>query len=120
MPTKILLVEDDADARDHLAIMLQLWGYTVYTAEDGLEGIKQTLANHPDVILSDLQMPNLDGVEMIKRLRQLPEARRIPIVVISASGPDRLQEAIDAGANLAMYKPLPVPFLMTSPGDRVH
>ena len=120
MPTKVLLVEGDANIRDYLAILLQFEGYTVYTAEDGLRGIEQTLAYRPDVILSDIQMPNLDGVEMIKRLRQMPEGSLIPIVVISASGPERLQEALDAGATRALYNLLPVPSVMISVSELIH
>jgi CheY-like chemotaxis protein len=120
LPTKILIVEDDADARDYLAILLQLEGYTVLTAEDGVAGIEQTIANHPDIILSDIHMPNLDGVEMVKKLRRIPEGRQIPIVMISAYGMEKLQEALDAGATLALYKPLHVKSLMTSVSSLVH
>ena len=120
MPKKILLVEDDADTRNYLTLLLQFAGYTVYTAEDGMRGIEQTLACRPDVILSDIHMPNLDGVEMIKRLRQMPEGSQIPILVISASEPERLQEALDAGATRAFYKLLPAPSLMITVSEMIH
>lgn len=106
MPFKILVVEDEPDSRDFLVTLLKLEGYLVSTAGDGLEAISAVEKDRPDLIISDISMPNLDGIEMTKRLRQIPECRAIPIIVISAYGSGNLINAINVGANTAMRKPV--------------
>jgi CheY-like chemotaxis protein len=106
MPFKILVVEDEPDSRDFLVTLLKLEGYTVSTAGDGLEAIAVVEKDPPDLIISDISMPNLDGIEMTKRFRQIPEYRTIPIIVISAYGSGNLINAINVGANTAMRKPI--------------
>ena len=106
MPVKILIVDDEADTRDLLTLMLGRVGYTTLEAKDGLDGIAQVQANHPDLILSDITMPNLDGIEMVRRLRQMPEGGQTPILVMSAYGTEKLSEAKEAGADYTLLKPL--------------
>ena len=106
MLAKILIVDDEADTRDFLTIVLNRAGYTVLLAKDGLEGISQVEENHPDLILSDITMPNLDGIEMVKRLRQMPEYSGVPVLVMSAYGMGKLTEALEAGADHALLKPV--------------
>jgi two-component system, chemotaxis family, chemotaxis protein CheY len=103
---KILIVDDEAETRDFLTFILSRAGYTVIQAKDGLEGLTQVQENHPDLILSDITMPNLDGIEMVRRLRQLPNFKRIPILVMSAFGMGKLTEAMAAGADYTMLKPV--------------
>ena len=110
MSAKILIVEDNPDQRDFLAIMLEEQGFTTYTATDGLEGLKQAQNNCPDLIISDIMMPNLDGIEMVKTLRQIPECKAIPVLMLSAYGTNKLFEAINAGASHVMRKPLDFDF----------
>jgi two-component system chemotaxis response regulator CheY len=109
---RILVVEDDPDSREFLATLLKLEGYTVVTANDGLEGIERVETDHPDIIISDICMPNLDGLEMVKRLRQSPEYKRIPIVMLSAFGSGNLSSAINVGANEALRKPVHAELLL--------
>ena len=106
MPIKILIVEDDPDSRDFLETLLKLEGYQVITANDGMEGIEQVRADCPDLILSDICMPHLDGLDMVKLLRRSPEYRSIPIIMLSAYGSGNLINAINVGANEAMRKPV--------------
>jgi CheY-like chemotaxis protein len=106
VPIRILVVEDDADSRDFLATLLKLEGYSVTTANDGLEAIEQVESDCPDLILSDIAMPNLDGIEMVKQLRSSPKYRAVPIVMLSAFGSGNLINAINAGANQALRKPV--------------
>jgi CheY-like chemotaxis protein len=106
VPIKILVVEDDADSRDFLVTLLRLEGYSVSIAGDGLEAIKQVETDRPDLILSDIAMPNLDGIDMVKQLRSSPDYKAIPIVMLSAFGSGNLINAINAGANQAMRKPI--------------
>src|SRR5262245_59590678 len=106
MPNKILVVEDDPDSRDFLVTLLKLEGYTVATANDGLEAIQKVESEPIDLIVSDISMPNLDGIEMTKLIRQNPDFRNLPIIVISAYGSGNLINAINVGANAAMRKPI--------------
>jgi CheY-like chemotaxis protein len=106
LENKILIVEDHPDSRDLLALYLRMRGYTVYTAEDGLEGLKLIQLDCPALIITDLSMPRLDGVEMIKRVRQIPECRITPIIVMTAFGIDEESAALKAGANQTIAKPI--------------
>jgi CheY-like chemotaxis protein len=106
MPFKILVVEDHFDSRDYLSLLLSLKGYTIFAAENGLEGLKQVEAKAPDLIISDLTMPELDGVEMITALREKPEYSQLPIIVVTAYTDNKVADAIHAGANFALRKPL--------------
>ena len=105
MSWKILIVEDNADNRELLAIMLQFKGFYIVTGIDGREGLDVAESEHPDLIITDLNMPNLDGFEMIRLLREHLELSATPILVLTAYGEGDLENAIKAGADLAMTKP---------------
>ncbi|HYP26729.1 MAG TPA: response regulator [Blastocatellia bacterium] len=113
MPPKILIVEDNFDSREMLTTLLSSEGYTVITAEDGQDGLARLESDPPDLIITDIEMPNLDGIDLIKRLRQRPDWKQVPIVVVSAYGSGNLVQAMDAGANAAMRKPIPIFNLFT-------
>ena len=112
MKEKILIVEDNFDSREYLAQLLRVKGYNVYTAEDGAEGIEQAILNQPDFIISDINTPNLDGIQMVRALRRIPECSAIPILVVSAYGSSILADASLAGANQVMRKPLDLKLLL--------
>ena len=103
---KVLVVEDNADARDLLALVLTSEGFTIITAENGLAGLALAKAERPDLIITDISMPILDGVEMIKQIREIPELENIPIVAVSAYGSGITGDAVKAGASKAMHKPM--------------
>ena len=105
MPHRILLVEDTFDTRKLVKTMLTLEGYTVYEEADGKEGLAQAQWTHPDMILTDIRMPGMDGIEMVAQLRQDEAFAKTPILVLSAFG-DEITKAINAGANGALLKPL--------------
>ena len=112
MEKKILIVEDNPDSRDLLAMMLKHEGYAVYTAEDGREGLKLVKMDCPDLIITDINMPNVDGIEMVRILRDRPECGKLPIIVMSAYGSGTLRKAVSAGADEVVPKPLAFdPFL---------
>lgn len=108
MPPKILIVEDNLDSREMLTTLLSNEGYTVISAEDGQDGLARLESDPPDLIITDIEMPNLDGIDLIKRLRERLDWKQVPIVVVSAYGSGNLAQAIDAGANGAMRKPIPM------------
>lgn len=65
----VLIIEDERGLREAAAAKLTEEGFTVFTAVDGVTGLSQALSNHPDVILLDIKMPNMNGFEMLKKLR---------------------------------------------------
>jgi CheY-like chemotaxis protein len=113
MPAKILVVEDHADAREMLATMLESEGYTTVCAEDGLQGISVARAERPDLILTDIGMPNLDGIEMTKLLREQEGFGNVPILVLTAYHKGVMVEAIRAGATGATSKPVQLESLLS-------
>lgn len=106
MPAKILVVDDNADAREILTLLLEKQGFTVITAPDGQEALKLVKAETFDLIITDLQMPNLDGIGLIKALRTRPELSSVPILVMSAFPGRSVTDALAAGANGSASKPV--------------
>jgi CheY-like chemotaxis protein len=98
---KLLVVEDDQNLRITLTELLRLEGYAVITARDGDEGYLQALAHHPDLIITDLNMPVLDGVELAKLIRrERGKIGEVPIIALSANLngyhlPEKMNSGID-------------------------
>jgi CheY-like chemotaxis protein len=106
MPKKILVVDDNLDTRELAHLHLTTEGFIVVVASDGREGLYLAGAERPDLIITDISMPGLDGVEMVKRVRQQSELKNVPILVLTAMGREEIDQAIRAGANRAMNKPI--------------
>lgn len=106
MAIKVLVVEDEKDSRDFLATFLKLEGFTVATANDGLQGIEKIESECPDIIISDICMPRLDGIEMVRTLRSSPKYRALPVILLTALDSENLLNGVKAGANEAMRKPV--------------
>jgi CheY-like chemotaxis protein len=85
-PPRVLVVDDEAIIRQLIVINLELEGFEVYTAADGVEAIAKARAVRPDVITLDVMMPNLDGWATAQQLRADPDTRDVRIVFISARG----------------------------------
>ena len=103
---KILIVDDSDDTREMMAKLLELETFTVFTAEDGNAGLRVAAEQEPNLIITDINMPNLNGIEMIKRLRREPGTKRVPIMAITAYGNGVAREALEAGANRSATKPI--------------
>lgn len=112
MQKTILVTEDDPDAREVLSVILAAEGLAVITAEDGQQALRLIERTPPDLIITDIQMPNLDGIELIKRLRAHPQLHRVPIVVLSAVSGGIADDAIKAGANQTTPKPMQLDALL--------
>src|SRR5260370_30321526 len=80
---RILIIEDNTDARQMLRHLLDLSGYEVHEAEDGIRGLEQALVLHPDAVVIDLGLPGLDGYQVAQRIRA---AHRRDIVLIAVTG----------------------------------
>ena len=79
----ILVIEDYSDTRELLSVLLRRKGYKVVEAEDGVEGLLKASGTSPDLIIMDLTLPRMDGVETARRIRQMPKLSDIPIFVVS-------------------------------------
>jgi CheY-like chemotaxis protein len=108
----ILVVEDNPDAREMVSVVLTSAGFSVRTAGDGQEALDAVEDWQPDLIITDIQMPKVDGIEMIKRIRNRFKSKAVPIVVMSAITSAATQEALDAGANESAPKPMQVRLLL--------
>jgi len=109
----ILVVDDYVDNRVLLSAWLRAKGYKVVEAQDGKEGVLQANRSHPDLILMDLAMPELDGIEATRQLRQRHAFSRTPIFAISAYAThDVKEDALAAGCTDVFDKPLDLSSLL--------
>ncbi len=102
----ILVAEDDPDIRANLARLLRLEGYRVSTATDGGAAMAAVAAERPDLVLSDLMMPGVDGLALLAWLRADPRTADLPVVLLTAraDGSD-VQSGLAAGADAYVTKP---------------
>ncbi len=109
----ILVIEDYSDTRELLSGMLRYKGFHVIEAEDGLEGLLKASANYPDLIILDLALPEMDGVEAARRIHAQPKLAHTPIFVISAFiTPEVEKDARAAGCVEVFAKPFDVDELL--------
>ncbi len=104
MPT-VLIIEDDPDMRALECMALEACGYEVVTAGNGVEGLRSLTEVEPGVILLDLMMPVMDGLSFLAERRRLDIAPDVPVICVSAGGPDLLSKAQDLGAAACVHKP---------------
>ena len=84
MPATILIIDDDPNIRETLGIHLRNAGYQVRTAKDGIEGGHAVLECRPDLIITDAQMPHMDGFELVAALRADPSLAGIPVIMLTS------------------------------------
>jgi CheY-like chemotaxis protein len=101
----VLLVEDDADARALYGYMLALAGYRVKAVSNGLEAFAEIEVNRPDVIVTDIAMPIISGLDLIVGVRSNDELADLPVVAITSFGETLREEARAAGATDSIDKP---------------
>ncbi|EPR37303.1 response regulator receiver protein [Desulfovibrio sp. X2] len=106
MSKNILIVDDSKTVRNLVAFIMKKEGFKVTTAEDGLDGLEKLYSNAYDLIISDVNMPRMDGFTFIKTVREQETYRDIPIIVLSTEGQEKdIQMGLNLGANLYMVKP---------------
>lgn len=104
--TRVFVVDDEPDMVDLLATILRSDGFEVETDTDGRSALARMLAEPPDLVLLDLMMPDLDGMELLKLLRLDPRGERVPVLVVSArSGHQDQLGTLQLGANAYICKP---------------
>jgi two-component system chemotaxis response regulator CheY len=104
---KILIVDDDATTRKLLGMFLKAKGYAVAYAENGLDGLEKIGTEEPNLIISDLNMPYMDGIEFVKTVRADPARAEIPILMVTTEAdPEERERAVTAGVNGYLVKPV--------------
>lgn len=104
---KILLVDDEPDILEIVGYNLSNQGYQVITAENGVEAVKKAKKEYPHLIILDVMMPEMDGIETCETIRKIPELKDVVITFLTARGEDYSQVAgFDAGADDYITKPI--------------
>ena len=112
---KLLIIEDDVTMLDLLRVHLKAVGHAVRTASDAADGIRYILAETPDLILSDIAMPYLYGMELLRALRSDAATRRIPVIFLTGrDDDDTLVKARQLGVDDFLTKPIQVEDLLSS------
>lgn len=111
MAKKVLIIEDQPQLRSMIVLILRHMRYQPLEAKNGYEGIQITLAEHPALILLDLGLPDMSGIDTAKKIKENPQTRQIPIVALTGSEP-RQFEARARQAGMAAYLQKPVSLAM--------
>jgi CheY-like chemotaxis protein len=105
--TRVLLVEDSADVLYVIQLELEWMGYEVHTATDADAALEIALRTHPDIIISDLGLPGIDGFELLRRIRQTPVLAGVPAIALTGAAMDTdIQQALSAGFVAHVTKPV--------------
>jgi DNA-binding response OmpR family regulator len=110
---KVVIVDDDRDTREMLTLALDLEGFDVASAANGLRLLSSLHVDRPDVILLDVVMSWIDGYELCRSVKKNEEFRDIPVIFVSArKGPEDLQRGVEAGASDYFTKPVDIDRLL--------
>jgi DNA-binding response OmpR family regulator len=111
---KILIVDDEKLILSYLERKFTKLDYSVYLANDGEEAIKQAFLNIPDIILLDIKLPKLNGIDVCKRLKADEKTKNIPILMLSARAQaSEIKIGLEAGADKYLCKPMSFPDILT-------
>src|SRR4051812_18971269 len=106
MTKHILAVDDEVNIRRLVEVNLQRHGYRVSTASDGVEALEKISAEQPDMVVLDVMMPRMDGVEVLRRLKADPATHEIPVVMLTAKAQDAdLLKGWQMGTEMYLTKP---------------
>jgi two-component system response regulator MprA len=101
---RILIADDSAVLRDLMSVIMTLEGYSVTVAEDGIGALEELSRDPPHLIIMDIEMPRLDGCEVCRQVKNAPETRDIPVLLVSGCGETEVR-ALAAGADDYLDKP---------------
>ncbi len=106
MDRTILVVDDSATVRKFVSVSLSMQGFRVVTAEDGMDALEKLPREHVDLIITDLNMPNMDGMELARTLRGNPVYHEVPIIILTSLQDKALKsESESLGINSYLNKP---------------
>ncbi|MGZ9223063.1 MAG: response regulator transcription factor [Anaerolineales bacterium] len=118
MPIKILVIDDDSAVTDLLSLLLRSQGFDVSATTNSTEGLSQIREDAPDVVVLDLMMPEMDGWQICKAVREFSQ---VPIIILSAlNDPSMIASVLDAGADDYLTKPTPSRVLIAHINRLVH
>jgi len=118
MKKSILLVEDTEDLGEMICDILKISGYQVAWAKDGGDGLAKYLSIKPDLVVTDLVMPVMNGLEVISKIREIDHENNVPIIILSAKAtPEDQETGFKAGASLYLKKPCSSKLLLESIKD---
>lgn len=106
MPKTVLLVEDNEDTRQMMKFALERRDYKVIEASDGYQAVDAALDEMPDLILMDMSLPQMDGLSATKLIRSVEKLSAVPIIVITAHSHSYAEQALEAGCNAVISKPI--------------
>lgn len=107
MPARVLVIEDHPANLELTCYLLHAFGHTALAATDGLNGLRLAQADPPDLVLCDIQLPDIDGYEVVRRLRAIPALASLPVVAVTASArPSDRQRVLSLGFNGYFSKPI--------------
>ena len=110
---RILFVDDEAHIRKLVSTYLEKRGYAVALASDGLEALRLIHQAPPDLVITDVNMPGIDGMELVRRVRQSPRTARIPVLMLSARRQnEEILRGYEAGADEYVPKPIELTLLV--------
>lgn len=113
MGKSILVVDDSASIREVVGIALRGAGYDVITASDGKDALGKMTGQKINLIISDVNMPNMDGITFLKEIKANPSYKFTPVIMLTTeSGQDKMQEGRSAGAKAWLVKPFQPPQLL--------
>ena len=111
---KILLVDDEPDILEFLSYNFRKKGFEVVIANNGIEGLEKAIAESPQMIISDILMPTLDGIEMCKAIRSMDSFYRLPFIFLTAVSDDyKVLYAMSSGADQFVSKPIRFEYLLS-------
>jgi DNA-binding response OmpR family regulator len=103
---KVLVIDDDPVIVELLRVNFEIEGFGVVTAADGREGFAKAVSDRPDLVLSDIMMPRMDGLQLVAVLKQDARTRSLPIILLSAKAQNaEVQQGLEAGADDYVTKP---------------
>jgi CheY-like chemotaxis protein len=102
---RILIIEDDDNLRRDIAEILELENHEPLTAANGQEGIDTAIQSQPDLIFCDVMMPIMDGIEVLRTIRNNPQIAQIPVILLTGRNVRDLREKIDIDINHILTKP---------------
>jgi len=106
MAQTILIAEDSSSVRKFITLALKMKGYNVVAAEDGMEALEKLPEHNIDLLVTDLNMPNIDGYQLIKTIREDPQYKYLPIIILSSlSNEEDINQGLGVGANSYLIKP---------------
>lgn len=107
MRKKILIVDDDSTTRKYLQMVLQPEGFEIIAARDGIEALEKLAGKMPDLVITDLDMPRMDGAELVRNIRKESEASVLPVILLTTEVDEETRVlSVEVGASEYLVKPV--------------